>query len=392
MIIFASVCLLVLAAVHVVSSKTYRDQRAIDSFTHDIRAALTSNVPITDMIARYSHLLDQVGAEKAQEALMAAVPEGGVKVHLINHQSGKFLYRTKGPAGIAGCKPYIVGSCYHGFMIAMTADRGLSIIPELVATCKKHLEHQNTRDCAHGVGHTLLIDAGYDNLSKALASCRTYFHDDAADLGFCYTGVFMQNSFGTTSEAGQSGHLFERNDPMYPCNTPEVARDRLAHRRCWIIQSLTLLSREVYPRIGGDIKKAGAYCESLTDTQDRTICFRSIGAQIEVRSNDDLPTMRARCMLLGHGQEKQCVWYGAVYAYQYGNNLIPQEACGSEHDQGDRATCYQKIYKAITLRYSGLSERVTACNDATTAAYRTACITWMNDPNVDAPVSSSTSN
>ena len=368
--------------------KPYDDTAIIASFTKAIREDLRTGASIRTLNSKYDAILERFGASRGQDILVAAIPEGGVKLHLVNHQSGKFLYETEGAAGITGCKPYAVGSCYHGFIIAMTADLGLGHIGDLVSACKKALTSEDVHDCAHGAGHAFLIEENYD-YSQAMASCRSSFSDIRLDLEFCYNGVSMENTFGTLSETGQPGHSFKPTDPMYPCDMSAIMADAQAHRSCWITQSLSILT-PLYTSINGDIPKAATYCDSLGRSSnpyaltDVASCYRALGAQIYFRGHNDVTEMRDLCSELRPEKRDSCLWFGAGYAYHYGNEVLPFQVCESEEDSERMSACYLEIDKAIGLRYSETPQRIEACL-AIPVNYRQTCLQWVTGPDVDTP-------
>ena len=374
---------LIVISVLIVSTAVYigvvyaLEARVVATFQAQIVRA-----PIEEQFTLYRQLIESVGPSRAQDILSISLPYG-VRVHLINHVTGQFLYETEGLLGIEKCKPYFVGSCYHGFIIAEAADKGINTyaIDELLGPCEAGLSGENPRDCAHGLGHALLQHVGYANLSQALALCRQSFEDDLPNMTFCYNGIFMENSFGTTSKKAQAGHLYKMSDPMYPCDDKKImGNDPLAHRMCWITQSLTILDKNIYPQLGGSIANTAKYCGAFPLAADRDTCFRSIARQIQMGNMSNWEATRTQCEKLGSERKNQCVWDAAAYAYHYGDYTNTARVCAAETDISYKALCYKTLFKGIALSYYADEQRTLACKKLPDAQFQEECLAWMRTP------------
>ena len=134
----------------------------------------------------------QLGPQKAQDELLhSGLPFTGDS-HLVIHTVGTMIYERYGLEGIAHCRPYFLGACYHGFLIEVIGKRGPQVVADVWAQCKS-AGPAITPQCAHGVGHGLLVWKN-NSIQDALATCDSL----AAEVDHfvplnCYDGVFMEN-------------------------------------------------------------------------------------------------------------------------------------------------------------------------------------------------------
>jgi len=327
----------------------------------------------------YESLLKEVGADKAQDILAVSLPNDA-ESHLVDHETGTFLYQTKGLTGINDCKDYFGDGCYHGFIAAMVLDRGLSDIKNLVNVCEADLASDQQNRCAHGIGHGILDNVGYAHLKSAMALCKSTFENNINGINYCFDGVFMEGKLGSYTESTTSASIYyDPSDPMYPCNTPEVVAAG-AHDRCWISQSQRTLSSDYAGLFDGSIAKVTAYCALLGKKIDQLTCYMGIARQIALSSNNDLATVRAQCAQEGSTRAERCVWETMQVSYQFGDHTTPLQVCETEKNPADRNGCYSELYIDIALSYSKTPYRISACAEIPDSSYKNECVTWMGTP------------
>ena len=324
----------------------------------------------------YEDLLKAVGADKAQDILAATLPNDA-QSHLVDHETGTFLYHTEGLAGINGCKDYFGDGCYHGFIAAMVLDRGLSDIRDLVNVCEQDLVSDQQNRCAHGIGHGILDNVGYTNLRSALGLCRSAFANNVNATKYCFDGIFMEGKLGSYAEPTTTASLYYRaNDPMYPCNLPDVLAAG-AHDRCWISQSQRTLSQDYGGLFDGNIGKVTDYCAAMENSSDQFTCYMGIARQIALSSNNDLSVVRQMCAREGGTRAERCVWETMQVSYQFGDHATPLKVCEAEKDLAGKNGCYSEFYIDIALSYSKVPYRISVCQQISDTKYRGECVAWM---------------
>lgn len=217
-------------------------------------------------------LVLKLGAEKAQDELLhSGLPFTGDS-HLVIHTVGTMIYDNYGLEGIAHCRPYFLGACYHGFLIEVIGKRGPQVIENVWAQCKS-AGPAIMPQCSHAVGHGLLVWKN-SSIDDALDACDSIAadHDDFVSFN-CYDGVFMENVWGHHDHEHGAEQPNIVNDLDYPCNDPQLKPRYL--RACWGNQ-VSLL----YKLFQGDLAKVGEKCLSLADFEIQESCFDGLARQI----------------------------------------------------------------------------------------------------------------
>lgn len=333
------------------------------------------NGSFTDALAAYRTLMEQVGVATAQDILLRTLPNDS-RTHMINHETGFFLYKREGVQGIRGCKPYFAGGCFHGFVEAHIAAHGYENIEALIESCRTLTAGEQEMQCPHGVGHAMLIAADYENLPGALALCEAAFPEDRKSRVHCYDGVFMENSFGAFS-VPPADRWYQPDDPMYPCNEPEVLAYEGAHLYCWAMQSQATLRADAYPSLKGEVGAVGKFCATLSTAADHKLCIQGIARQLQWKYPNDFKAVERACEELPHHESRQCLWYAYKVAYIYGDRsketMRMCEEAGALQDM-----CYRIFFEGIAIAYSNQERRERACEEL--PGYQDECVTWMRSP------------
>ena len=349
-----------------------REQNTLSDFKNRMNASHS----VQSATATYRALLQEVGADTAQDMLSEVMPDDSFS-HLIAHEAGRFLYEQKGPSGIAQCKLYFGAACFHGFVIDMMLEHGLGDVQQLNKTCESELTGDQQSRCAHGIGHGFLELLGYQNIGDALDRCKTTFQSSSSDTNFCFDGVFMEakiNGYNASSTEG----MYDVHDPMYPCNETWVLQAG-AHERCWITQSQRTLMDTFAPLFNRSIGNVTAYCQRFPQGSDRDICFSGISRQILISAKDELGKIRMLCGEEGDMFSDMCVLDALKVSYQFGDHEALPSVCAS--DTGDtQSVCYTTLFTSIALSYSDMDHRLAACRAISVAEQRASCIEWMGTP------------
>ncbi|PYO54765.1 MAG: hypothetical protein DMD83_21740 [Candidatus Rokuibacteriota bacterium] len=75
---------------------------------------------------------------------------------------------------------------------------------DLCGTRRNFVDSYQPGNCAHGVGHAILILSGYD-LGEALKHCAAF--ESAPLTYYCATGVFMENAINPGARDRNTGSL-----------------------------------------------------------------------------------------------------------------------------------------------------------------------------------------
>jgi hypothetical protein len=160
-----------------------------------------------------------LGPSRAYAAFSDAVRDKDYsQAHNAAHLFGAVLFDVKGLSAISTCDASYGFGCYHGFIIEAVAGRGVSVIRDLDAACKK--TPQPTA-CEHGIGHGILEYLGHDHLKEALVTCDLTKPTDP--IAGCRSGVFMEYNvplvFDSESSAFVAARKAKQTSPVDPCPT-----------------------------------------------------------------------------------------------------------------------------------------------------------------------------
>lgn len=356
---------------------TYRESIRAHISADFVALATAEKASFKEVLAAYRALLAAGGATVAQDVLVNNLPNDS-RTHMINHETGFFLYEQFGVTGITQCTLSFAGGCFHGFVEAHIAKEGIVGIDTVVQSCRDATITEQEMQCPHGVGHAMLIAAGYPNLPRALDLCLGAFKDDYKSRMHCYDGVFMENGFGPFS-VPPADRWYKPDDVMYPCNEPEILAHEGAHAYCWGMQSQATMRADAYPYLGGDVGRIGAYCASLSNkTGDQKLCFEGLSRQLQLRFPEDPGRRAALCAQLPAGEQRPCEWRAFEAAYIYGSRE-PEVLQMCAHATPEEApVCHHIFFEGIAISYSQQEARETAC--ATLGEESAACIAWMRSP------------
>lgn len=312
-------------------------------------------------------LVLKLGPEQAQDELLhSGLPFTGDS-HLVIHTVGTMIYEKYGLEGIAHCRPYFLGACYHGFLIEAIGQRGPQVIAEVWAQCK-NAGAAILPQCAHAVGHGLLVWKN-NSIPDALAVCDSLAKDIDSFVPLnCYDGVFMENIWGPhlheqrlmaslltnlpslSPESMASQPVCRRptigNDLEYPCDDPRLKPRYL--RACWGNQ-VSLL----YRAFQGDLAKVGGKCLSLADSENKEACFDGLARQIQPMTHGKADEAFRLCKTaVAAPWRNNCLAVIASADFSMGDQSIaPFEIC-KRIDANGRKECYSRLISVIAL-YAG---------------------------------------
>ena len=199
---------------------------------------------VEDIIGIVSTIVD---AEEAMKELYSIVwadkfffdPSFG---HNLGHIVGRETARKFGVNGSAFlmCPDDFDYACQHGFVEYALAETN-SPIEVVKQMCETMPDIPNVAkgNCYHGSGHALMQNNSYD-LWVSLDHCSKF---EEKYLGFCETGVFMENVNGYLRGEVQDwfpdNNTFREDDPHAPCS--DISDDEIK-RLCYISHAPYLMS------------------------------------------------------------------------------------------------------------------------------------------------------
>ena len=329
----------------------------------EITAMLSAQNNVDEQTKLYRKLIERLGPEQAQEELLhSGLPFNG-QTHLVNHAAGDYLFEKYGSSGLIYCKDYFLSSCYHGFVLRVIGASGLDGLDQVIDICSSKGPALMTQ-CAHAIGHGLLVWFDYPNLVESLHACdQIGSKKKAFPLFNCYDGIFMENIWGVHEGKPSPKRWINADDIIYPCNDPRIEERYI--NACWAEQPTIM-----YQRYDGDVKKVGLECLKLISPQYQTTCFDSLARQIQ-------PTLRnidhafELCSLMPKGWDDKCLLTISTAYFSLGERNIPFEIC--QRMTGSNKDCFNNLSGMIAVYATSPSEKKDWCNKITDQTIRQRC-------------------
>jgi len=243
--------------------------------------------------------------EKFSELIFKANQTGNTCHHL-GHKLGQFLYGYTGDLlqALSLTDRTCGGSIYHGIMqeyfkTNLLSDNGTSSYIVASKACDELVDvsHSQIRsECAHGIGHGLVIAYNYDALT-AVTRCDEF--EDGFAQRSCVEGVFMENSLGYSSNVG----TFDENDLLFPCN---VLDEKYAGA-CYHYHSIYLLKK-----VNQSDKDPFEQCEKNENEMHVKNCYYGIGLMKAFNSDYDFDKILSFCQNGNLNYQTYC-FAGALY-------------------------------------------------------------------------------
>jgi hypothetical protein len=178
------------------------------------------------------------------------------------HELGRAVYSHFKDVGkaLGECGSRCTSACLHGVLKEAFGNSAIDQVrSQLPSVCTQGAmaEIKRPGNCAHGMGHALMMVANND-VEKSIDGCSGF--GDASMGYYCVTGVYMElfNQAAQWAKSGQSA--------FYPCDV--YTRFPAA---CYRYQAARMLAA-----LGGDRTKLAELCRSLPEGQ-RSGCFHGVG-------------------------------------------------------------------------------------------------------------------
>lgn len=204
----------------------------------------------------YESYLSTLGTQ----GILDVLEERNTLCHNEAHELGRAVYAHFKDVGraLSECGSRCTSACLHGVLKEAYGNSTVDQLrPQLASVCTKGAMAGIKRpgNCAHGMGHALMMVANND-VEKSIDGCSGF--GSPAMAYYCVTGVYME----LFNQAAQ----WKGKGTFYPCDT--YTRFPAA---CYRYQSPRMLIK-----LGGDRNKLAELCRSLPADQ-RSGCFHGAG-------------------------------------------------------------------------------------------------------------------
>jgi hypothetical protein len=249
--------------------------------------------------ALYEQLLPLIGANGLLESVQAVWPT----CHTEGHDLGKVIFaRLKDlPASLKICQAGCYSGCMHGVVMeALTAGqlvgpsridrKGIGgLLHDLCRQMDAMTADYSPGDCAHGVGHALMVVTEYD-VGRAIDGCRSA--EDIALAYYCATGAYME--YVTERDVTDT----RTKSWFYPCDSfafsAACARYKMVHvaRRHYDTGAGTAMLRQQCAKFDG---------------AQRIGCFHGLGNAHMPLIAQKKVSLNQVCLGLADAEERACI-------------------------------------------------------------------------------------
>jgi len=236
-------------------------------------------------------------AAETWEFLKSAMLVDGEQVgnaHELTHIVGNALHEQRGLDGFQVCDPSFAFGCYHGVTEGLLEDRGVEVVSEVQSKCLEIFsasKFAQRASCIHGMGHGLLTWEELD-VSKAVLDCDL-LHQEYR--GYCYDGVFMENSWAQD--------LYDEENPWSFC----LSLPQQYYRGCARYQIAIFLSN-----VQSDFSKVGKICAETAEEILRDTCSESLGFQAAQRAKGESIVALKHCQAVNDSEVRNRCTIGAA--------------------------------------------------------------------------------
>ncbi len=295
------------------------------------------------------------------------------ETHLLVHEIGYVAYERYGEDALQYCNESFLSACYHGVILNLLADRGLTGVTKAVQRCKDAGPQVFTQ-CIHAAGHGLLAWKEYEML-PALSLCDTLVTTDATIPAFnCYDGVFMENIFGVHDGKPSPNRMVKKTDPYYPCNAvPDKYRGG-----CWSNQASLM-----YQLFDGDLRQVAQQCDAVVPLAYKELCYNNFARQIHPQTQGKTDTAVSLCDNATGAWKTECLLSLVPAAFSVGDREnMSYEICAylSEKKSPKANACYQTLFGMISSYGSTVEQKGNFCSFVREEGRRTECFDMFHVP------------
>lgn len=297
-----------------------------------------------------------------------AAKQTGNKCHVLGHELGIFLYGYTGDLSqaLSFTDRTCGGSIYHGIMkeyfkTNLLSDDGIPSYIVASKACDELVDvsySQIRSECAHGIGHGLVIAYNYDALT-AVTRCDAF--EDGFAQRSCAEGAFMENTRGYLSAGGGT---FDEDDLLFPCN---VLDEKYAEA-CYHYHSIYLLNK-----VNQSVEDAFGQCEKNPNEMQVRHCYYGIGIMNAFYSNYNFDKILSNCQKGNLNYQTYC-FAGAVYNTSDQMGISRSFELCQILPQQFKMDCYENLGKWIHTIYFTNEEIEDYCSQLNNSKYYQACI------------------
>jgi len=294
--------------------------------------------------------------------------KAGLNCHGIAHPLGSFLYDYTGNLSQALLYADLKcgGSLYHGIMqgyfktnLLSDADTPTYIVASNVCDELFSVSSSVTRfECAHGVGHGLVIAFDYDYL-EAVKRCEEF--EDGLAQRSCVEGSTMENDNEHTKIHGES---HPEDDIFFPCSKLEEkhAEPCYNYHGGYILKHVDRSAEEAFKQ-----------CEKIKNKKHVRHCYYGIGLWESHKLTGKLESILTLCQKGNQKYQSDCFSGAAnIVTDQSGINQ-GLKLCKILPDMF-KLNCYNTVGKWIHLIHVTQKEIENACSQLKDAEYYQTCI------------------
>lgn len=293
---------------------------------------------IDELLPRYAAKKDIATLLSELEDAMAENTEIEQQCHPIVHAIGRLAFKRGGLAdAFHRCRATCQSGCYHGAIERMFEGEHLplqDLIAKVPESCGGLTVQSLKFQCAHGVGHALLYEGGY-NIAEALRGCDTF--EETLHERSCAIGVFMENIIGDRKE-----ERLHRDDPLHPCPLiPEKYRGECFKQITKTMHWLGMRDEEM-----------AAKCFEVP-WKYRAICFEAFGRDLTQSVRSGHPErMTHACEVLSGRYDGSCIGGAAWVLIDFtGNTTYAFPFCNALTKEKNRRDCYRSSLSYLSSMY-----------------------------------------
>jgi len=292
--------------------------------------------------------------------------KAGLPCHGIGHPLGKFLYDYTGNLSQALLLDDRVcgGSIYHGIMqeffsTKLLTDDGESAFNIASNICNELFDFpysQMRRECAHGVGHGLVIANNFDGLT-AMKKCGEF--KDGFTHRACIEGASMEHV-----SAGSNKGNFDEHNVLFPCSE----LDEKNEGACYTSHAKYILTK---------VKKSAydAFKECHKDQNENHVryCYYGIGAMQGTIFKNELEKIVSACQQGNIKYQTYCIEGASIRLLDEIGIDRASDLCNITPKMF-KNNCYESLGQWIHTIYFTEEEIEKNCSQLKEAEYNQICI------------------
>jgi len=318
--------------------------------------------------------LKYVSKTETQEVVLETLSEitdsllkDGRMCHGIGHPLGKFLYAYKGDLAQAllltdrTCG----GSILHGIMqeyfkTMSLKDDGTSAINIASNVCNEIFDFpysQMRRECAHGIGHGLVIANNFDGLT-AMKKCGEF--EDGFAHRACIEGASMEHVTASVSNKGN----FDEHNVLFPCSELDEKNEGACY---------TSHAKYILNKVKKSAYDAFKECDKIQNENQLRYCYYGMGSIQGTVFKNELEKIVSTCQQGNVKYQTYCIEGAGIRLLDEIGMDQASELCNITPKMF-KNDCYESLGQWIHTIYFTEEEIEKNCSQLTEAEYYQICI------------------